>query len=142
MLSLNSIMKEYLESINKTKSNIIRNSGAMETADSLYGKDHFIVMRSLSYHIDSILLVNELNTRGLESFGISNTQKFEFLLNVLPKKNRFSKWGKVEKDDLVVMIMEKYNYNYERAKEASLILSESQRAEMMKVKQHGGIGKK
>lgn len=115
---------QALNSVNYDKNNLIRDSGAPDVAEKLYPK--FPVSRSLSYSMDAVLLVNELNIRGLTQHDITNKQHYEFFLHVLPKKKRYGKWEKPEVSEEVKLIMEAYNYSYEKAKEAASVLNPEQ----------------
>lgn len=129
---------DALNSINDTKVNIIRNSGAPLVAEKLYPA--FPVMRSLSYHQDIILLINELNTRGLSEHAVTNKMHYEFLLNFVPKKRRFAKWEKPEISDDVKLIMDHLNYSEEKAREilALNILAPEDIENLQNMKQTGG----
>src|ERR1700733_4644817 len=80
---------DYLTSINKTKINIIR-----ESEDPRAAADYpaFLVRRLLSYHLDSVLFANEVNKLP----NLDSQLQYEYLLNVLPKKNRYAKTFKPE----------------------------------------------
>lgn len=113
---------EALNSINsQEKKNLIRDSDSPVAAEKQYPP--FPVSRSLSYHADSILLVNELNIRGLASFKISNLMHYEFLLYCITPKKRFSKWSKVVKNETVEHIMELQCTSYEKALDIYNLLS-------------------
>lgn len=115
---------QALNSVNYDKNNLIRDSGAPDVAEKLYPR--FPVSRSLSYSMDAILLVNELNIRGLTQHDITNKMHYEFLLHVLPKKKRYGKWEKPEITDDVKVLMEVYGYSFEKAKEAASVLTKDQ----------------
>ena len=115
---------QALNSVNFDKNNLIRDSGAPDVAEKLYPR--FPVSRSLSYSMDAILLVNELNIRGLAQHDITNKMHYEFLLHVLPKKKRYGKWEKPEITDDVKVLMEVYGYSFEKAKEAASVLTKDQ----------------
>ena len=86
---------EALNSINsREKNNIIRDSQSPLAAEKQYPP--FPVLRSLSYNLDCILLVNELNIRGLSQFNVSNLMHYEYLLYFISTKKRYNKWIKVE----------------------------------------------
>lgn len=115
---------QALNSVNYDKNNLIRDSGAPDVAEKLYPR--FPVSRSLSYSMDAILLVNELNIRGLTQHDITNKMHYEFLLHVLPKKKRYGKWEKPEITDDAKVLMEVYGYSFEKAKEAASVLTKDQ----------------
>lgn len=118
-----------LNSINWNKENAIRDSNNPALAEKLYPP--FPVARSLSYSADCILLVNELNTRGLSEFGITNKMHYEFLLNVIPKKKRFNKWSKPIREDIVEHVMQLENISYSKAVEIVDLLTTDQKEEII-----------
>jgi hypothetical protein len=130
---------QALNSINYEKNNIIRNSQAPEVAEKLYPK--FPVARSLSYSLDCVLLVNELNTRGLTDHGIDNRMHYEFLLNLIPKKKRFNKWEKPEVSEEISLIMKVYGYSFEKASEVVDLFTKEQVENLKKSLQEGGYEK-
>lgn len=107
-------MIESLNSINQTKKNIMRDEfgSVIETAAKAYPA--FPVHRSLSYHTDTILLVNELNQRGLAQHGLSPLQQYEFLLGVIPKGKRFAKWAKPQKEADIELVIEYTGLTYDK----------------------------
>ncbi len=110
---------DFLRSINESKENLIRKNERSESAaKKLYPA--FVVARTLSYHIDCILFVNELNKLG----AIDPLQHYEFLLYSIRKNKRFSKWSKPEeKSDVVNALQKIYGYSEVRAREAEKLLS-------------------
>lgn len=109
-----------INSVTETKEDIIRNSDSPEQSEKLYPS--FPVNRALSYHMDCILLVNELNQRS--SYVPSNQMNYDFLLNTLDKKKRWGvKWGKIEKNDAVDAVMKVFTYSRERALEVIPLFS-------------------
>lgn len=125
-------MFEYLNAINFEKKNIIRNADDRQAAEKAYPA--FPVLRSLSYHSDSILLANELNIRGLEQHGVTPLMSFEFLMDVLPKKKRYAKWGKSEKDERIELLMEFNGYSFTKAKEVCDLVPSSVYDELRAIK--------
>jgi hypothetical protein len=117
-------LSDFLTSINKTKKNVIRDSASPVLAEKLYAP--FPVLRSLSYHADSVLIANELNIRGTRLHNVSKLMHYEFLLHVVSVGNRFSAWQKPEVDDRIDIIMNAFNYSYNEAKQVSDILTTEQ----------------
>jgi len=77
---------EYLNAINSTKQNIMVD----EASEKAYNP--FMVNRGLSYFPDTILLANEMNIHH----QIDSKLQFDFMLNTIRKKKRFSKWAKAD----------------------------------------------
>ena len=82
----------------------------------------FIVNRALSYHMDSVLFANEMNIHHT----IDNRLQFDFYINTLRKRNRFSKWHKVVDDNTIDIIKNAFNYNKKRAEEVLPLLNKGQ----------------
>lgn len=113
-------LKDFMNSINFDKKNVIRDGLSPEAAEKLYPS--FIVNRGLSYFPECIFYVNEINLLNI----VDRLQHYEYLLYAIPKGKRFSKWGKAEKDDEIIgCIMKKYNYSRIRAKEVLPIMSDN-----------------
>lgn len=127
---------DFLQSINQTKVNLIRTSDSQQQAEKLYPA--FAVNRSLSYQYDCVLLVNELNTRGLRQHGLDNKMQYEFMLHLLDTKKRFSKWEKPQKDSRVELIMEIFNYSHEKAKEVVSLMTEEDLIKLQESRKKGG----
>lgn len=125
-------MIEHLNSINTTKKNIIRDSDDKFSAERAYPR--FPVTRSLSYHPDAILLVNELNIRGLESHNVSNLMHYEFLLYVLPQKKRFAKWAKSSKDNKLELLIQFYGYSKSKAMEVLDLIPQEEYDRLQKLR--------
>lgn len=83
--------------------------------------DPFLVNRAMSYHIDTILAANLMNT----STGLSDKMQYLFYINSVTPKKRFSKWGKKRNNDLAVKIAQHYKTNLTRAEEILSILPEN-----------------
>jgi hypothetical protein len=101
----------YLNSINQTKENVMRDPEA--DASVVTGYPHFIINRLLSYHKDVVLIVNEINKLP----HLDPQLKYEFLLHGLSRKKRFSKLAKGVKHENVELLSEYYNYSIEKALE-------------------------
>jgi hypothetical protein len=65
--------------------------------------------------------------------------QFDYLLNNIRKKRRYSKWLKPEKLQNVELVKEYYGFSYEKAKDALRILSENQLAYIIDKLNQGGV---
>lgn len=110
-------LKDWLKSINETKTNLIDEDPLLESKYLPY-----IINRCLSGHIDSLMFVNEMNINHSLEYKL----QYDFLLNTLRSKKRFSPW--VRKDELVnLQIVKKYyGYSDEKAKQVLPLLSNEQ----------------
>jgi hypothetical protein len=127
---------DYVNAINDTKKNLMVGTDNDELAEK--GYTPFMVNKSLSYFIDTILYANEIN----EYAHIDNKLQFEYYLNGIPKKKRFSKWAKKEKSDDLDVICEYYGCNYTRAAEIHKIINKTNIDFMKQKLQKGGVIKK
>jgi hypothetical protein len=119
---------DFLNDINYGKSNIMVD----DIAEKAYVP--FMVNRGLSYFQDTVLFANEMNI----NHHIDNRLQFDFYINIVRKKKRFSKWAKPEKLSDVEVVKEYYGYSNEKARQASKLLSSEQVDELRKKVYKGG----
>lgn len=110
-------LKDYLNSINISKTNLMDSD---PDAESKYPP--YIVNRCFSGFMDTVLLANEMNINP----HIDNKLQYDFYINIIRPKKRFSPWLKKEKLDSLDCIKEYYGYSDEKAKTALKILTEEQ----------------
>jgi len=82
----------------------------------------YIINRCYSGFIDTILLANEMNLNS----HIDKKLQYDFYINIIRPKKRFSPWLKKEKLDSLEYIKEYYGYSDEKAKVALKILTDEQ----------------
>jgi len=111
---------EYLNSINVTKENMMRGSENDELAEKQYNA--FLINRGLSYFQDTVALANEMNQRA----DLDYKMQYEFLLNLVRKRKRFSKWHKKDENKHVDLICEYYNCSQRKALEIINTLTSEQ----------------
>jgi len=111
---------EYLNSINTTKKDIM--------VDDIAEKSYipFMVNRGLSYFPDTILYANEMNL----NHHIDHRLQFDFFINIIKKKKRFSKWAKAIDIENLQLIKEYYGYSNEKAKSVLSLLNNEQIEEL------------
>lgn len=107
---------DFVNSINDTKVNIIVD----EWSEREYNP--FIVNKALSFAPDTVIYVNEMNSRP----HLEKALQYNFLINIIRKKKRFNKWIKKEKIEAIDIVKEYYGYNTEKARQVILILSDDQ----------------
>ncbi len=71
---------------------------------------------------DTILFVNEINQLP----NIDKKLQFDFFLNTLRPRKRFSPWAKAKKLENLEYVKEYYGYNNEKAKAALDVLDDEQ----------------
>lgn len=94
----------------------------------------FIVNRALSYHQDSILLVNEMNVACM----LDGKMQYDFLRSTLRPRKRFSKWAKPNITDKLKVIKDYYGYNNEKAMAVESIFTDEDIERMKKKMNKGG----
>jgi hypothetical protein len=99
---------DYISTINKKVGKMPYDD--MDEFESTYSQ--FVVNVAFSKHPDTILIASDLACMQ----NLTNIQHFEYLYNVVPKGNRWAKWGKEEKVIDIEVIKEVYKYSYEKAK--------------------------
>ncbi len=119
---------DYLNSINNTKKDIM--------VDDIAEKDYnaFMVNRGLSYFSDTILMANEMNI----NHHLESRLQFDFLINIIKKKRRFSKWLKATEVENLSIIKEYYGYSDEKAKSVLSLFGNDQINELKQRIYKGG----
>ena len=82
----------------------------------------FIVNKCLAPFPDTIFLVNEMN----KHHHLDKKLQFDFLLNSLRTRKRYTPWLKASKQKNLEYVKEYYGYNNEKAKSALKILNDEQ----------------
>ena len=123
-------LKDYLNAINHTKEKL------MDTEDEEWERKYspFIVNKCLAPFQDTILLVNEMNQYP----NIDKKLQFDFLINSLRPRKRFTPWLKAKKLENIEYVKEFYGYNNEKAKVALTILNDDQIATIKQKLNKGG----
>jgi hypothetical protein len=119
---------DYLNSINYSKKDIMVD----DIAEDEYNP--FMVNRGLSYFQDTILYANEMN----KYHNLDNRLQFDFLINIVRKRKRFSKWAKNTDPDTLSVVKEYYGYSNEKARQVLSLLSNEQIDELKKRMFKGG----
>lgn len=121
---------DFLNAINDTKKDLIKEDPHTE-------KDYvpFMINRGLSYFPDTIMFANEMNTHA----SIPKNWQFDFYLNGIVKKKRFSKWHKRDQNsDQLALVMREYGYSAQKAAQALELLTEKQIKELQEKYKTGG----
>ena len=110
-------LKDWLNSINFNKENLIEE-------DSSLIKEYppFIINKCLSGHLDCVMFANEMNKYHF----LDKDMQYNFYLNILRKKKRFSPWLRKEKVSDIEYVKQYYGYSNEKASQILKILSDEQ----------------
>ena len=110
-------LKDWLNSINNTKKNLIDENNSIEREYPPY-----IINKCLSGHIDCLLYSNEMNMNR----HLNKKMQYDFYINSIRKRRRFSPWVNKEKIKDLEIIKEYYGYNDEKARQSLKILTKKQ----------------
>ena len=110
-------LKDWLNSINQTKKNLIDEDPSVEKEYPPY-----IINRCFSGHLDAIMFANEIN---MYSF-LPKKLQYDFLLNTLRPKKRFSPWLCKDTIKDLDLVKRYYGYSNEKAQQALKILTKDQ----------------
>ena len=76
----------------------------------------------MSGHLDTVLLANEMNM----NHSLSKSLQYDFFLNSVRKKKRFSPWLRKDKIKNLDVVKQYYGYSNEKALQVLKILSNEQ----------------
>ena len=113
---------EFINSISYKKNNLLK--------DGYSEKDYpsFLVNKGLSLYADTILYANEINRRP----WIDNKLAYDYYLNSIRPRKRYSKWFKKTKNEDLELLKEYYKCSESKALEYLNILSETQLEKLRK----------
>ena len=111
-------LKDYLNAINFTKKDLMKS----DDKDWVKKYPAFIVNKILSGFSDTIMLVNEMNRNHF----LDKDMQFQFLLNSIRSKKRFSPFLRANKLKDIECVKEYYGYSNDKAKSALDILTKDQ----------------
>jgi len=119
---------KFTDAINYTKQDIMID----DVTEKAYNP--FLINRSLSYFPDTVLAANEMN----RNHHIDNRLQFDFFINIIRKRKRFSKWFKPEEISDLETVKEYYGYSNEKARQVLTLLSTEQINELKTKVAKGG----
>lgn len=119
---------QYLAAINDSKQDIMVDDIAEK------GYNAFMVNRGLSYFNDTVLMANEMNQHA----HLDNRLQFDFLINIVRKKKRFSKWTKAQSSSDVEVVKQYYGYSNQKARQIYDLITPDQMEELRKKVYKGG----
>ena len=110
-------LKDWLNSINFNKDDL-----TSDDPECIKEYPSYIVNRCLSGHLDTILYANEMNMYP----NLDKDMQYQFFLNSLRKRKRFSPWLRKDKVDNLNIIKKYYGYSNEKALQALRLLTQQQ----------------
>lgn len=124
---------DYVNSILQDKKNLMRGTENDKMAED--GYQPWLTNTSLSYHEDTILVANLVNSLG----HLPKRAQYELLINIVrPKKRQFKKWVKTAEDEELDLVCETYNCNRTVGKQYLSLLSPDQIEALKQQRQKGG----
>ena len=123
-------LKDWLNSINFNKEDL-----TSEDPECIKEYPSYIVNRCLSGHLDTVLYANEMNKHP----NLDKDMQYQFFLNSLRKRKRFSPWLRKDKVDNLNIIKKYYGYSNEKALQALRLLTQQQLDYIKKRLDTGGM---
>ena len=123
-------LKDYLKAINVSKESLL------DSEDEQWEKKYpaFIVNKCIAPFPDTIQLVNEMNI----NHHLDKKLQFDFLLNSIRPRKRYTPWMKAKKLKNLEYVKEFYGYNNAKAKVALSILTDDQISAIKQKMNKGG----
>ncbi len=118
---------DFVKSVTETKEDIYTDN------ESQYNP--FVINKALSFNVDCVLFVQELNKFP----SIPKDVQYTFLMEGLVKKRRYGKW--VKKDSIsadIELIKEAFDYGDDKAAAILNIISDKQLLELKELMNKGG----
>ena len=119
---------EYIKSINESKKDIMVDDIAEK------GYNPFIINRNFSFFNDTVLYANEMN----KYHHLEHRLQFDFFINIIKKKKRWSKWVKPQDIANLELIKQHYGYSNEKAKSVLELFSNEDIEELKRKGLKGG----
>ncbi len=112
------LLSDYLKSINETKHNLL------DSEDSSWEKEYpaWVITKCMASHYDTVLLANEMNIY----YELQNKLQYDFYINTVRKRKRFSPWEKKVKLEDLETVKTYYNYSTQKAQAILKILNKDQ----------------
>ena len=104
---------DFINSINYSKENLVVD----DITEKAYNP--YITNHQLSYFSDTVHIVNVLN----QYHHLDKKLQYDFLLNIVRKRKRFTKWNKPDDVGNLEVVKEYYGYSNEKAKSILPLLS-------------------
>ena len=110
-------LKDWLNSINQTKKNLIDEDPSLEKEYAPY-----IINRIYSGHLDSVMFANEMNKYSF----LPEKMQHDFFIHIVRKKKRFSPWLRKDKIKNLDSVKTYYECSNAKAEQILKILTKEQ----------------
>jgi hypothetical protein len=123
---------DFLNSINQTKINLVRDEGRSVSEYAPY-----LTNRGLSQFPDTVIQANTMNTR----WHLDKQMQYEYHLHAIRPRKRISKWAKKPDAELVQTIVDLFGCSVKKAEEIKDVLGSRMVAQILKreEKARGGV---
>ena len=105
-----------------------------KTINDLAGFNPYLCNHSLSNHLDTCLIANEMNTHP----NLPPLAQYDFLYGAVRKGKRWGKWFKGEDPPHLELIMNHFKYNKQKALEALSVLTQKDIKAIIELQDKGG----
>lgn len=124
------LFKDYIPAISHTKKRL------MDSDDEQWEKNYqaYLVNKNYSNFQDTILYANEMN----KYHNLDNKLQFDYLLNSIRPRKRFSPWHKKTIHNDFDYVKEYYGYNNKKTEQALNILTKEQIEDIKSQMNRGG----
>lgn len=109
-------LTEYLNSINYEKNDIFLHDPELAEKNYL----PYVINRCLSYFTDTVLHANQMNMHS----ELSGKMQYDYYMETIRKRKRFSKWIKNEITEDLQLVMDKFKCSAPKAKNILPLLSD------------------
>lgn len=123
---------DFVNSINQTKVNLIRDEGRSPSEYAPY-----LANRGLSQFADCIMAANAMNTRWF----LDKQMQYEHHLHAVRPRKRFGKWAKKPDAEVVTTIVNLFGCSVKKAEEIKDVLGSRNISEIIKASERmmGGV---
>jgi hypothetical protein len=121
----------FINSIN-AKDDLTKTTEGTKLVEKEYSP--WLTNRAFSLYEDTIHYANAMN----QHHGLESIMQYQFFINIVKKRKRYSKWFKYKAEAEVEAISEYYQCSLKRAKEIVSVLTDDQRKEIIKRIEKGG----
>lgn len=118
----------FITAVSETKKDLLKENPQLEKE-----YNPFIINRGFSYFPDTALFANELNMYP----DMPKKAQFQYYMQSLRRRKRFSKWFKLEKNPDLLMVQEIYSVRPDIAKQYLKLLSEDDLVDLRKTRETG-----
>lgn len=124
---------DYVNEINKGKTNLIALDPSLTSS-----YNPFMVNRALSQHPETVLPAQIMNYY----FELPKDMQFEYLIQAIPKGNRYAKWAKENKYEYLESVIRYFECSKQKALEIMEMINQDELVDIhRKLTDTGGLSK-